>query len=275
MFGAWCGSQGRGRKCCTNIFSPQWCCSDKNVHKFQLEIKISNWCKLRLCTCERQWRQSLWSHREEVTSKATRNTSWSAFHENPSSEQETDFGSSRTSAAESLCFVFTRNRQRDGVIDDSGWVWDLTSVISIVLRCYIMNREDARERLYGIDFDCSLVEVVPLLVNVWGERRRWLCLLAALKGFAVPIPSDIERLIPGRGSTHCLNPHSLLNVIAKIKWRNARWNYGVEVGRERSGWFLKQHIISHLYSYSALAYRRNCRVWFNPIDFHALLLKQE
>lgn len=115
-----------------------------------------------------------------------------------------------------------------------------------------MNRKDAWERLYGIDFDCSLVEVVSLLVNVWGERRGWLCLLAALKGFTVPIPSDIERLIPGRGSTHCLNPHSLLNVIAEIKWRNARWNYTVEVGgeRERSGWFLKQHIISHLYSYS-------------------------
>lgn len=46
-----CGSQGRGGNV-PNIFSPQWCCSDKNVHKFQLEIKISNWCKLRLCTCE-------------------------------------------------------------------------------------------------------------------------------------------------------------------------------------------------------------------------------
>lgn len=32
-------------------FFPQWCCSDKNVHKFQLEIKSQNWCKLHWCTC--------------------------------------------------------------------------------------------------------------------------------------------------------------------------------------------------------------------------------
>jgi hypothetical protein len=98
-----------------------------------------------------------------------------------------------------------------------------------VLRRYVVDREDARERLQSIDFDCSLVEVMSM---VRAEGRRRLCLLTAAECLTITIPSDVEGLIPLSARTHCLNSHPFLNVIAEIKWRYAWWNWKV-VGMER------------------------------------------